>query len=95
MSGIFPVKNQQDSMQLLRTIFIILLAYYIIRIMSRYVLPWFATYFLKRTFRNMGKQQPPPTSKKKTGEVDVTYRPKKKEVTKDVGEYIDYEEIEE
>ena len=82
-------------MQLLRTIIIILLAYYIIRIMARYVLPWFAGYFLKRTFRNMGQQQhqQPHSSGKKKGDVHVTYQPDKKEMTKDVGEYVDYEEI--
>lgn len=82
-------------MQLLRTIFIIILAYYIIRIVSRYVLPRLVAYFLKRTVRNMENQQKQTSSKTKKGEVNIKYQPDKKDVTKDVGEYIDYEEIKE
>lgn len=82
-------------MQLLRTIFIIVLAYYIIRFVARYILPWIAKLMIKRTFKNMEQQQRPSSAKKKEGEINIDYQPDRKAMTKDLGEYVDYEEIKE
>lgn len=80
-------------MQLLRTILIIVIVYYIIRLFVRYVLPLFARYLLKRTQKNYEKQYQKP--KRKVGDITVEHPPTKKKELDDLGEYVDYEEIKE
>lgn len=78
-------------MQLLRTILIILIVYYLIRLFMRYVLPFIARYFIRKS---MSAQQREPRVKKE-GEVHIEYSPEHKNSLDDVGEYVDYEEIKE
>lgn len=80
-------------MQLLRTIFIIVIVYYLFRLFARYVLPLFARYLLKRTQKNYEKQYE--KSKRKVGDITVEQSPTKKKELDDLGEYVDYEEIKE
>ncbi len=67
-------------MQLLRTILIIVIVYYLFRLFVRYVLPLLARYFLKRTQKNYEKQYE--KSKKKVGDITVEHTPAKKERTR-------------
>jgi hypothetical protein len=77
-------------MQLLRTILIIVIAYYVFRLISRYVLPWVARYFLRRSMKGFeGRQQ-----RKREGEVTIDRAPGKKGALDHIGEYVEYEEVE-
>jgi hypothetical protein len=77
-------------MQLLRTILIIIIAYYLFRLISIYVMPWIARYFIRRSMKGFGEQQ-----KKKAGDVHINHAPDKKGALDNIGEYVDYEEVEE
>ncbi len=79
-------------MQLLRTILIIVIVYYVFRLFIRYVLPLLAKYFLKRTQKNYQKQYEKP--KRKVGDITIEHTPEKKKELDNMGEYVDYEEIE-
>lgn len=78
-------------MQILRTILIIILIYYGVKLFARYVLPLLARYFIRRSQKTYQKQYKQP--KRKMGEMNVEYQPEKKKDMNDLGEYIDYEEI--
>jgi len=78
-------------MQLLRTILIIIIVYYLFRLIARYVMPWLARYFIRKSMKGFEQQQQ--AGKRKNGEVNINYSPEKKGALDDIGEYIDYEEI--
>ena len=84
-------------MQLLRTILIIVLVYYLFKLIARYAMPWIAKYFIKKTQDNLRKQYESQNemNKKKEGEVNIDSSPNKKTSLNDVGEYVDYEDVEE
>ena len=85
-------------MDILRTILIILIVYYSVRFVSRLLVPLFLNMFMKRAQRNFqeqfGKfqQQQKPN---KEGEVSIDSKPKKRSNSSEstVGEYIDFEEV--
>ena len=82
-------------MQLLRTLFFILFFFYLFKVIARL----FAPYLLKRMankmnqkFQNQFNQQDPPLEKE--GEVSIKTNPKKSKTdTNDIGEYVDFEEV--
>lgn len=78
-------------MQILRTILIIVVIYYLAKLFARYVLPLLARYFIRRSQKVYQKQYQQP--KRKTGEMNVEYHPENEKKLDDLGEYIDYEEI--
>jgi len=81
-------------MGLLRTILIIVIVYYVLKFISKYLLPIFLKQAIHKTQDRMNNQ-----SKKenyedaKVGETSVEYAPKNKSSNNNVGEYIDYEEV--
>ncbi|MGM5471187.1 DUF4834 family protein [Flavobacteriaceae bacterium LMO-SS05] len=85
-------------MGLLRTILIILLVYYGIKVLSRIFAPFMIRYMSKKmqerfggSFQQQNSQSEP---KHKVGETVIDKIPKKDPSSnKNVGEYIDYEEI--
>ncbi|MFC2103775.1 DUF4834 family protein [Bacteroidota bacterium] len=78
-------------MALVRFLLILFLIYFIVRIISRYVL---RSYF-KKMQRNFENQQNP-HSNKKEGDVTINTDPKKgKKIDTDEGDYVDYEEVKE
>lgn len=83
-------------MGLLRTILIILLIYYGIKILSRLFAPMLLKYAAKKAQDRFGgafsqqKQEPIKTE----GEISIDKMPKNKTSNKNVGDYVDYEEIE-
>ncbi len=79
---------------LLRTILIILLIYYVLKVISRLFAPLFMKFVAKKAQQHFGgqyqKQNEPP---RKEGEVTIDKVPNTKSSNKNVGDYIDYEEI--
>lgn len=86
-------------MGLLRTIFIIVLVYYIIKVLSRIFAPFLIKYATKKAGEKFGEQfgqfqkRPEQETNKKVGEITIDKMPKTKTSNKNVGDYVDYEEI--
>ncbi|WP_034045415.1 DUF4834 family protein [Wocania ichthyoenteri] len=84
-------------MGLLRTILIIVLVYYGIKVLSRIFAPFLIKYAAKKAEQRFGgqfqgrQQQEAP---KREGEVTIDKMPNTKTSSKDVGDYVDYEEVE-
>ena len=86
-------------MGVLRTIFWILLGYYLLKLISRLLRPWLQAYARKKTeemFRQAGAgQSGEPSFRTREGEVTIDRKPPaRKSSGKKVGEYIEFEEIE-
>uniref|UniRef100_UPI00404AF642 DUF4834 family protein n=1 Tax=Gelidibacter sp. TaxID=2018083 RepID=UPI00404AF642 len=83
----------------LRTILIILLVYYGLKILMRIFGPYLLRYMSKKVQQRFGgqfqyQQQQSQTQKQKEGETVIDKMPNtNKTSNKNVGEYIDYEEI--
>ena len=81
----------------LRVILIILLIYFGIKIIFRWFGPMILKWMLKRVGKKFGQNFSnfnPNPSKDKEGEVSIDKKPKNpRKSNNDVGEYIDYEEI--
>ncbi len=83
-------------MTVLRTILILIIIYYVIRIFTRFIIPaLFYNYMddkMKDFSRNQKKQQY--KASKNEGEVTIDYIPEKEHNNKqNKGEYVDYEEV--
>jgi len=87
-------------MGLLRTIIIIALVYYGIKILSRIFAPFLLKYAAKKAEQRFGDQfgqfqkEQKRDPLKKEGEITIDKIPKTKTSNNDVGEYVDYEEVE-
>ena len=83
----------------LKTILIVLLVYFGLKILFRYFGPMLLRYFMKRMGRKFEQQfnqqfGGPQQQNNKKGKVSIDKKPKSgRESNKTVGEYIDYEEI--
>ncbi|MFZ0489942.1 MAG: DUF4834 family protein [Salegentibacter sp.] len=81
----------------IRTILILLLIYYGLKILFRWFGPSLLKYFMKKMgkrFEQQFNQYQQPQNGKKEGEVSIEKKPKnKRRSNKNAGEYIDYEEI--
>jgi len=81
----------------LRTVLIILVVYYGIKMLSRIFAPYMVRYMSKKMQERFGgqfQQQNQSEPKYKEGETVIDKMPKQDTSSnKDVGEYIDYEEI--
>lgn len=82
-------------MGLLRTILIIALVYYGLKILSRIFAPYLVKYASKKAAEKFGHYQTGSQRDvpKKEGEVSIDKIPKTKTSNKDVGDYVDFEEI--
>ncbi len=83
----------------IRTFLIILLIYFGFKIISRLLAPFLMRYVTKKAGQKFeqqfGQQQRPPKPNRKEGEVIIDKTPEQNRPSnKDVGEYVDYEEIE-
>lgn len=78
-------------MQLLRTILIIIIVYYLFKLFVRYIMPYVARYFIRKTVNNFENQQS--QSQRRPGDINVEKTPQRKKTLDDLGEYVDYEEI--
>ena len=83
---------------LFKTISIILLVYYGLKIILKLAAPFIMKYFSKKLATRFGAgfsdTTPPNTSQKKEGEISIDKVPNTKKTSKTVGQYIDFEEIE-
>ncbi len=82
-----------------RTILIILLVYYGVKILTRLFAPYFLRYMSKKMQQKFGgqfqQQQERQNPKQKEGETVIDKVPQQHKTSdKSVGEYVDYEEIE-
>ncbi len=81
----------------IRTILIILLIYYSIKVLSRLFAPLLIKFVAKKAEERFGGQfgdfQKQNEPKRKEGEVTIDKVPNTKSSNKNVGDYIDYEEI--
>lgn len=86
-------------MGLLRTLAIIVIVYYVIKFIGRYILPLFVGKIINNVEKKMRDQQQQFNNQgqKSTGKVGETVIAKKpsdyKEGNKNVGDYVDYEEV--
>ena len=85
-------------MGLIRLVVIFFLTYFLVSLFTRYVLPFVTRYLFRRMSdkvkRDYEKQMHEKRKKESEGEVVIRYRPgKDKTLTRDDGEYIDYEEL--
>lgn len=90
---------QEASLQgFLRTILIIMLVYYALKFIGRYLFPLFFQKIVKNFEKKVREQQSyqKPVDQTKEGEITIEKQPlQSKESNKDVGEYVDYEEVDE
>ena len=81
----------------LKVVLIILLIYFGFKILIRWFGPLILRYFLRKVGKKFGAQFQnfdPTGQTKKEGEVSIDKKPSKKQKSgKEMGEYIDYEEI--
>jgi len=91
------MQHYASATGLLRTILIILLIYYGIKIISRIFGPLLVKYVAKKASERFGGQfnyqDQREEAPKKEGEVTIDKVPKTKSSNKDIGDYVDYEEI--
>jgi len=81
-------------MGLIRTILVITIVYYILKFISKYLLPIFLKQAINKTQDRMNNQPKNENYKNtKVGETSVDYAPKNESSKNNVGEYIDYEEV--
>lgn len=84
---------------LFKTIFIILVIYYILKVFSKIFAPFLFKYAAKKAGERFGGQfgqfqkQPKQENPKKVGEITIDKMPKTKTSNKNVGDYVDFEEI--
>mgnify|MGYP000191308372 CR=1 FL=1 len=94
--------HEASLMGLLRTILIILLVWYGLKILTRFFAPFLMKYVAKKAEQRFGQQfggfqnqsQQPNEQKRRAGETVIDKMPERQKSSNDeVGEYIDYEEI--
>ena len=84
---------------LVRMILIILLVYFGVKILARLFMPFLLKFVAKKAEQKFGDQfgqfqkGPAEESSRKEGEVTIDKVPKTKSSNKDVGDYVDFEEI--
>jgi hypothetical protein len=77
-----------------RTILIILVIYYVVKVLSRIFAPLLFKYVAKKAGQRFGGQYNTKNEpERKEGEVTIDKVPNTKSSNKKVGDYIDYEEI--
>ena len=84
-------------MGFLKFLFIVILIYYLLRLIGRYVMPYLISVFIRRAQdRMMGNDGTQQKRAKKEGEVSIDSAPKKstKASKENLGDYVDFEEIE-
>lgn len=90
--------QQADLMNFLRTIFIILLIYYALKIIARFAFPLLFKKVMgnvEKKFREQQNQRQSNQQQTKVGETVIDKAPKTNQKINDsTGEYIDYEEVE-
>ena len=90
----FFMLQEASFVGFVRTILIIMLIWYGIKILSRLFAPYLMRFVAKKAEQRFGQQQNKQQPKQKEGETTIDKSPKQtKTSNKNVGEYVDYEEI--
>ncbi len=85
-------------MGLLKTIAILVIIYYAFKFIGRYIMPLFLKKMVSNVEKKMRDQQESQHQKEqgKVGETMIDKKPQKsKESNKEVGDYVDYEDVDE
>ena len=92
---LFLKKNQ--TMVLLRTLLILIAIYYAIKFIARLAFPHMLQHFMQKMEKKMQDQQgySKQQDEAKIGETVIDKAPKNKTSNDTVGEYVDYEEVDE
>ncbi|MDA0326427.1 MAG: DUF4834 domain-containing protein [Bacteroidetes bacterium] len=77
---------------LLKTLLIIILSYTVFKYVMRLLAPFFLRSIARKMERRFNQNTAPP-NRQKEGEVSIDKTPGKQASNNDVGEYVDYEEI--
>jgi len=77
---------------LLKTVLIIILSYTVFKYVMRLLAPFFLRSIARKMERRFNQNTAPP-NRQKEGEVSIDKTPGKQASNNDVGEYVDYEEI--
>jgi hypothetical protein len=94
LQKIFFMLQYASATGIVRILLIILLVYYGVKIITRIFAPLLLKYVAKKASERFGDfQKPQQQATKKEGEVTIDKMPNTKTSNKDVGEYVDYEEI--
>ena len=85
-------------MGLIRFVIIFFVVYFLFSLVTRYVLPFVVRFFFRRMSdrvrRDYEKKMHDKRKRENEGEITIRYRPDKgKVITKENGEYIDYEDV--
>ena len=83
-------------MGVIRTIAILVIIYYVFKFVGRYIMPLFLKKMVDNVEKKMRDQQQNQYQNEsgKVGEISIDKKPgKTKEGRKDVGDYVDYEEL--
>lgn len=87
-------------MGILKTILVILLVYYLLKIIARWFAPKFFAYAARKTERHFKEQfenfqTSSRDDERPEGDISIDKKPtRNKSTSKDIGEYIDFEELE-
>jgi hypothetical protein len=87
-------------MGFIRFVFIVIIVYYLFKLVARYIMPYLLSLFIKRAQdKMMGNvsSNSGAKSSKKEGEVSVKSKPQKsaKANKENIGDYVDFEDVEE
>lgn len=83
-------------MAFLRTLLIIIIIFYVVRLFTRYILPALFSNYMDSKMKEFSKRQQRynEETRKREGEVTIDYQPGNKGKGKtDKGEYVDYVEV--
>ncbi len=83
-------------MAFFRILLIIIIVYYLLKFVARYLFPRLLRYMLKRMGAQTGQNfaNPHQQRQKSDGEISIDYIPKTEKQTQiESGEYVDYEEV--
>ena len=82
-------------MGLLKTIAIIIIVYYAFKFIGKYIMPLFLKKMVENVEKKMKDQQQNQYKKEdgKVGETVIAKKPQTKQSNKEVGDYVDYEDV--
>ncbi|WP_372745456.1 DUF4834 family protein [Lutibacter sp.] len=82
-------------MGLLKTLAIILIVYYVLKFISKFILPLFVKKMVENVQKKYNEQQQNQynDTSGKVGETVIAKKPNEPKSNKDIGDYVDYEEV--
>ncbi len=101
VADIFFITLQKKQMGLLRTLLIIIIVYYVIRLFTRHILPGLFVGYMDKKMNEFSQQQMKEQRKRqqaqqREGDVTIDYKPGNSSKNKpSKGDYVDYEEVKE